>query len=568
MALTSSRSIYFNEYIIVQGYQFNHKFIAAYMRWVDGKVYIFDKESCFRSVMLRLDSDLNSEKNKKNKKNKKLIVSYNKEFKSFLPEVSDNISYNSFNDLIPVYSSWRPVEEFNLYQKLRLFKTEIVSQIERLTEHLPTSCLREIDKLGHRRTTATISRDLLNKWYKEHINRLGRFNKRRRPEYSWIREYAANLMKFNANNIINRSPFDEILYNCNKWDVNSMFPYQAFSRYTGKLMHGDVKYDSEFKHLYLTTEPDNVWTAEVQIKHNFVFTGIMDILDQALGDITGLRIKINNHIWNILVNDYHLTVDDIDVYDYWYCSGTQPFPPEIQYILKEMHTKKAEAKSRGDEIMKRYYKLPTHTLHGYANGKWFTEQDNEEAYNSIWDGSKFINARQCYTSLDSIILYTGAAETLCNALRKFRADEVYNYDTDMITVPAGKDEIFERLNKEVAKRYEEMGVNIEDVTHDGHTIGFWEKEAEYESLYVLAPKMYLYVEKGDPRLHSTTAGYPPDIIAQAIERKCGLQGTKALEWFYAQEDVILSKDDIGYCFNDNTGYMEPAQFSKKCYKVK
>lgn len=575
LKLTTNSGHYYNEFFIVKGTYYDTTYFAgAHIRLPDGSIRQFDDFSCIEKFFYNLDAYL--EEN--GKQGKYMIVTVNREFKKFLPADLTHIKLCVFNNLITDYTSYRPpMEKYNIYMDMKQFKI-CCDQILFYTQYLPTSCLRDTyddEDIKGNRTSAGIARELLDKWYgvkgvfiDKSIKNLAKNNFHKVPYYDFFKEVVRKNMEFNASSVLCRNTANSETYNINKWDINSSYLSILWTRETG----GRPKYVHEkktrqelnnFKSHYLNS--NKIFFAKVYIKTIVHFTKPeLDIFKTSEINYMGKPIIINHIQWELLMKYSDLNMDDIEIIKYWECTKI-PFLPEQKEIIIDLHKRKAVAKSEGNEIMKHTIKVVTYSGHGYGVGKWYDKVEGEDAYMKLWyKGIPYGYARRFYTCIDSLILYTGAAARLYDAIAHL--DKVTYYDADMVCIPAELDYQMEEINNKFLEDLKAAGINPEELTHSGHTIGLFEKEAEYECFYNLGPKMYFYVEKGKAHLGSTTAGYPKNLIAHAIEEKSQLIGYDALKWFIEQDEFeITVKDNIGYLYNAETGYTEPITFKKSNY---
>lgn len=562
---------YYDEYITILGRVYgdtDFKFVQ--MIDIDGTLNTYDTVDELCSIIFNYDKLICEQK-----KIKKLVVFTNKEFLKFLPTEVEHIEYRCYNKILTDYSTYVPdpsilTKEWNaevltsVHNQLAYWASNLkyIGQvvdgfIDKEDNKIETSC-------------AFLIRRIWDIVYEKEVKKLSCINTDRAPQdyKNFIYTYCQDIMKYNSNMIIqHEAPEDKIYYNVIKADINSSFWHKYFAIFTGGRPH---KVDLDNIKIPMDTWKrqnmcrDKIWFATIKFNKILECNHFIDIFEYAEVNIRN-PIRICQAQWEILEDYYNITTDDVDVIDFWSCNKMK-FRPEIQTIIKDIHNKKAIAKSNHNEQERKLYKLMGHTNHGSANQKHIIQQFNIAGYNNLWFERGYNNTDRALTPQDGLFLYSYAAISLLKLTSKLTRDNVFNFDTDMVVIPEEYEYIIDEYNKDIKKGYKRMGVNINDVTADGHTIGFLEVEDRLDAHYFLGPKMYFYVKKGSNKLSSTTAGYPKNRLGELIEQTSGLKGVEALEWFAEQEDVIFGCKELGWIYDGTDGKVKPCMFSKKMYK--
>lgn len=373
------------------------------------------------------------------------------------------------------------------------------------------------------------------------------------PNYNFVREVVPDIKEFNANKLVCHGK--EVRWeNVCKYDINSSFWAIPLTEYTGRYPrkvevdeYGLTKKGETIEDIVFG---DNVYFAKIQINNvlitkekRFDWLGLFNI------DLTDKSMWVSNVEVKDILDTYELTEDDFIIEEVYKLEKTQ-FTNSQRKFYQTLHKRKALAKQNGDNLLKMCLKVIGHSLHGYAIGNWFTEVDNEKTYLNIATinrRGKRHYANHLLTPIDSLFLYSHARSHLLKVLELF-GDNFY-YDTDSI-VTAKNDTALAEYNNWIDSKYKDMGLNPKDYTHNGHTIGYLELEEECDNFCHISPKFYLWVNNGN--LHSTSAGYAKNSIAQKIEEVSGLKGTDALKWFVSQKYIEL---DLGY-ISDGEKYIK------------
>lgn len=368
-------------------------------------------------------------------------------------------------------------------------------------------------------------------------------NLTRFPNYKFVRDVVPNIKEFNANKLVCHGK--EVRWeNVCKYDINSSFWAIPLTEYTGRhpkkveldeyglTKDGDTIEDIVFG--------NGVYFAKIKInnlllvkENRFDWLGLYEV------DITEKSMWVSNVEIRDILDTYELEERDFIIEEVYTLERT-PFTQSQRKFYQTLHKRKAIAKQNHEDLLKMCLKIIGHCLHGYAIGNWFTDIDNEKTYLTIATMSekKKRYANHLLTPIDAMFLYSHARSHLLKVLELF-GDNFY-YDTDSL-VTAKNDTALAEYNNWIDSKYKDMGLNPKDYTHNGHTIGYLELEEECDNFCHISPKFYLWVN--NDKLHSTTAGYAKNSIAQAIEEVSGLNGTDALKWFVEQKYIEL---DLGY----------------------
>ena len=470
---------------------------------------------------------------------------------------SKYIDFRIYNDIVPGYTTCIPdlsIESFD--RQLETAIKEIIYYVNHigLAEYIDKVLIKQTDGETKYQTVsfAYISRRFLerDKEFAPIVSKMAyrNINYSRYPSYDFVRKVVPDIKRFNANRLVRHG--DEVRWrNVCKYDIDSSFWAITTTEYTGRnprivevdewvlTKRGDKLSDN-------VRNPNYMYFAKIRIKallmpkeHKCDWLAVFKL------DLSKKSMYLSNVEVQDILNTYEVTIDDIIIEEVYLLEKT-PFTDEQRKFYQTLHRRKAKAKQDGDILLKTCLKIIGHSLHGYAIGNWFTDQDNLSAYLNIATipkkGSRHY-ANHLLTPIDSMYFYSYARSHLLKILDLF-GDNFY-YDTDSI-VTEKNDEALKAYNEWIDSKYHAMKLNPKDYTHDGHTMGYLELEEVCDNFCHLSPKFYLWTHDG--KLHSTTAGFLKDSIADKIEEVSGLKGTEALKWFCSQDYVNL---DMGYISN-------------------
>ena len=495
-------------------------------------------------IVIEMLSDLNNKAenafvDSKFKNPAKFVVFINASMAEFLPKY-DFLEYIIYDKILPDYSVlFENVDK----ETSKEFITKIADQIEYF---VPTVNLSNFPN-GENASFASLARRWMGATYSDIVNTETAYKTRRRhPNFTILKYRLANLKKYNTNNIVKRESTYEIVHDCIKLDINSSFWVIPMIYETG------IKY-LPAGNKYIDLDNEKGYIVKIKFKHkptviNPNFPDWLVCHDMYLDCYNNDYMTITKPTWECLKFTYGITQDDVIILNddnYNYIVRTAPFLDEQRELYRRLHERKAIAKQEKNELLKQIIKIIGHCLHGFALGNWFAA----EAFytNAVEDETKELLARQWYkdtwvtirdaqyrscdmmlTAYDATMMYEWAKYHELKLISLF--DTVYYYDTDCVVVPDTEEnrEKIKEYNEWIKQLYAQNELNYLDYTHDGHTIGFLELEAEYDAFYYTTGKEYFYVM--NDKLYSTTAGYAKNIVAKHIEDDSGLTGLDALEW--------------------------------------
>ena len=175
---------------------------------------------------------------------------------------------------------------------------------------------------------------------------------------------------------------------------------------------------------------------------------------------------------------------------------------------------------------------------------------NTDQYNGWWyrkDRPLRYPGDMIYSYADSLMMYENARHNIIKLilLCKQNGIPVIYTDTDCVVVPDTEKMslVCKEYNNYITKLYEEKGLDIKEFTHSGHTIGFLEYEIHYDKFVFEHGKFYLF--EIDGKLHSTTAGFPKDMLANKLEEYTGLKGMDAYLKFPKEKNLFLGYVNSG-----------------------
>lgn len=470
---------------------------------------------------------------------------------------SKYIDFRLYNDIVPGYTTCIPdlsIESFD--RQLETAIKEIIYYVNHigLVDYLDKVPIRQTNGETKYQTVsfAYIGRRFLekDKEFRPIVSKMAcrNVNHSRYPSYDFVREVVPDIKNYNANKLVCHG--NEVRWrNVCKYDIDSSFWAIATTEYTGRNPR-KVEVDE-----YGWTKKGDKLSDIVINKNKMYFAKIKVNIplipkEHKCDWLSVFKLNLSDksmYLSNVEVQDilatYKVTIDDFIIEEF-YLLEKEPFTAEQRKFYLTLHRRKAKAKQNGDILLKTCLKIIGHSNHGYSIGNWFTNQDNLRAYLNIATipkkGSRHY-ANHLLTPIDSMYFYSYARSHLLKILDLF-GDNFY-YDTDSI-VTEKNDEALKAYNEWIDSKYHAMGLDPKDYTHDGHTMGYLELEEVCDNFCHLSPKFYLWTNNG--KLHSTTAGYLKDSIADKIEEVSGLKGTDALKWFCNQDYVNL---DMGYISN-------------------
>lgn len=488
---------------------------------------------------------------------------------------TDYIDFRIYNEIVPGYTTCVKDLSISTFDKqLESALHEIIYYVDKvgLGNYIDKIVVKDDNGEDKEQNVsfAYTARRFLEKdgEFKNIVKDVARYNVRgsRFPSYKFVREVVPNIKEFNANKLVCHGKKVRWEKVC-KYDINSSFWAVPLTEYTGihpkKIEVDEYGLTKKGETLSdIVFEPNNIYFCKIRINNllitkekRFDWLGLFDI------DLTSKSMWVSNVEVNDILDTYELTEDDFIIEEV-YLLKKVPFTDGQRKFYQTLHKRKALAKQNGDNLLKMCLKVIGHSLHGYAIGNWFTEIDNEKTYLNIATLSRAATnktndekhnyedkhyANHLLTPIDSMFFYSHARSHLLKVLELF-GDNFY-YDTDSI-VTAKNDTALAEYNKWIDSKYEAMGLTPKEYTHNGHTIGYLELEEECDNFCHLSPKFYLWVNDGN--LHSTTAGYAKNSVAQKIEEVSGLKGTDALKWFTEQKYIEL---DLGY-ISDGEKYIK------------
>lgn len=483
------------------------------------------------------------------------------------------IEFRVYNAIVPGYTTCIPDLSINTFNKqLEMAIKEIIYYVNSigLINYIDKIVIKAKAEDGTKKiqnvSFAYASRRWLEKdtEFKDIVKHIANTNmlRNRYPDYNFVRECIPDIKQFNANKLVCHGKEIRFKKVC-KYDIDSSFWVNPCIEYTGQnprkvqvdeyglTKDGDTLLD-------IITEPDSMYIAKIRIndlliakddKVNWIELFNIDLINQSMY-VTNVEI-------HDILNTYNIKLEDIELEEVYMLERT-PFTTAQRDFYKQLHKRKAEAKQNGETLLKMCLKVIGHSLHGYALGNWFTEQDNLKAYLSISTinkRGKRSYANHLLTPIDSMYLYSYSRSHLLKILDLF-GDNFY-YDTDSI-VTEPNDKALKAYNEWIDSKYKAMGLDSKDYTHDGHTMGYLELEEVCDNFCHFSPKFYLWTNNG--KLHSTTAGYLKDSIADKIEEISGLKGTDALKWFIEQKYIKL---DLGYISNGKKYIKSNFEYKKR-----
>lgn len=564
-------SNYFNQYAILQYVRINDTYITSQIIYPMSNSRIrFENHNDLNTHLTALRNAIKEYEVglKKDKIMPKFVVYIDKESYASHPifkneRYSDYIDFRVYNNIVPGYTTCIPDLSINSFNKqLETAIKEIIYYVKNigLVDYTDKVVIRQSKNSLEYQTVsfAYTSRRFLEKdvEFKPIVSRMAykNINKFRYPSYDFVRKVVPDIKNFNANKLVCHG--DNVRWkNVCKYDIDSSFWAISTTEYTGKNPRkievdefGITKKGETL--LDIISNKNNMYFAKIRInsllipkEHKCNWLAVFDL------DLSNKSMYLSNVEVNDILDTYDVTIDDFIIEELYLLEKT-PFTDEQRKFYQTLHKRKAKAKQDGDNLLKTCLKVIGHSLHGYALGNWFTDEDNLRAYLNMATmrkkGSKHI-ANHLLTPIDSMYLYSYARSHLLKILDLF-GDNFY-YDTDSI-VTTKNDKALREYNEWIDSKYHAMGLDSKDYTHDGHTMGYLELEEVCDNFCHLSPKFYLWTNNG--KLHSTTAGYLKDSIANKIEEVSGLKGTEALKWFCNQDYVNL---DIGY-ISDGVKYIK------------
>lgn len=528
------RNSYFNEYYIVHCINCGSINFTTFTvkSSISDKTRYYTDEDDFLALINNLDRVANDTNLalKSNKKTQQLCVFVNKACVDFLPDC-DNIRYIIYDKILYEYTNRIDIND--TFKNIALDKISKISN--EINHYIDKIGLVKFPKSPHA-TFATLARRVEENRYPDLISYdVAKKNYMNRElRFELIQDYITPLKKYNANNLLSRDSSYEITHSCMKIDINSSFVLTPIVYNT----HLDGRFKSYKKRLDLDNHT-NPYLALIKVP-----THRLEVVDDRYPDwltMTSRRwgknkepyIPVTNMTWEDIKFTYGLTKDDVEVIKY--VEGRWSYYPSYQQeVYLREHKNKAYYKQHHMKLEKQVSKTATYSLHGFALNNQLTNESNENyyAYRTSPSCLKDHPADGFLTSYDATLMYENARHHLLMLISLF--DTIYYYDTDCVVVPNTKENKLkvEQYNNWIKELYKSVNKNWQDYTHDGHTIGFAEVEEEYDAFYYISGKQYFYV--CDNKLHSITAGFEADTVADKICIDSQLEGEEALEWFIKQ----------------------------------
>ena len=563
-------SKYFTQYAILQYVQADDKYITSQIIYPKSNGRLRFKNHNALQTHLELLRDAIREYEASLKKDTilpKFVIYIDKESYSANPifqneRYSKYIDFRVYNDIVPGYTTCIPdlsIESFD--RQLETAIKEIIYYVDHigLVDYIDKVLIKTNSETKYQTVSfAYIGRRFLekDKEFQPIVSKMAyrNVNHSRYPSYDFVREVVPDIKKYNANKLVCHG--DEVRWrNVCKYDIDSSFWAIATTEYTGRNPrkvevdeYGWTKKGDKLSDI--VCNKNNMYFAKIRVniplipkEHKCDWLAVFKL------NLTDKSMYLSNVEVQDILETYKVTIDDFMIEEF-YLLEKQPFTDEQSKFYQTLHRRKAKAKQNGDILLKTCLKIIGHSNHGYSIGNWFTDQDNLRAYLNIATipkkGSKHY-ANHLLTPIDSMYFYSYARSHLLKILDLF-GDKFY-YDTDSI-VTEKNDEALKAYNDWIDSKYHAMGLDPKDYTHDGHTMGYLELEEVCDNFCHLSPKFYLWTHDG--KLHSTTAGFLKDSIADKIEEVSGLKGTEALKWFCSQDYVNL---DMGY-ISDGEKYVK------------
>lgn len=528
------RNAYFNEYYIVHCINcesINFTTFTVKSSISDKTKYYTDKD-----VFLALLNNLNEVADDTNiafktkKKKQQLCVFVNKACVNFLPDY-DNIRYIVYDKILYEYTNRIDIND--TFKNIALTKINKISK--EINYYIDKIGLVKFPKSDHA-TFATLARRSEENRYPDLINYnvAKEYYMKRELNFELIQDYITPLKKYNANNLVSRDSSYEVIHDCMKIDINSSFVLTPMVYKT----HLNSAFKTYNKRLNLD-DNTNPYLALIKVP-----TYKLKVIDDRYPNWLTMTTKrwnkkkvpyipVTNITWEDIKFTYGLTKDDVEVVNYVEGRWNYYSCYQQQVYLKE-HENKAYYKQHHMKYEKQISKTATYSMHGNALNNQITNEGNEDyyRYRKSTPCLKDHPADGFLTTYDATLMYENARHHLLKLISLF--DTIYYYDTDCVVVPNTKENKLkvEEYNNWIKELYSSVKKNWQEYTHDNHTIGFAEVEEEYDAFYYISGKQYFYV--CDNKLHSITAGFEADTVADKICKDSQLEGEEALKWLINQ----------------------------------
>lgn len=471
-------------------------------------------------------------------------------------------SITTYDDILPNYSSWLPLDYNDDYciEKLYSLSEEISFYVNKIGLHY-------FKKANEDAGYGKIAALCLEKDYPDLVNANNVLDVIKRAPSSKYISILKNLKRYGANCIISNEGNGAMFHNVVKLDIDSSFSVVPILHKTMINLRFKKVDNYNVKDLCdLIVEGKKGFVVELKLNQqpslknynypDFLYKDSLDDVGMRLGikklpttiTLTHLGLKNLLEIYNLnpkLIEIKKLLVGDLVDY--------LPFQKEL---LTRLHKDKSYYKEIGNILEKNKTKKTMHCLHGRGIMNIY---NNIKVYQAKWEtkGKRFINPGDfIFNYIDSIMMYEYARDAILTIIRLclYNKQHTHYYDTDCVVIPNNPltDLIIKEYNHYMINQYKMKGYDIKDYTHYGHTIGLLEKEAVYDKFTYKQGKFYLYEIEG--KLHSTTSGFPTDLIANKLEEVTGLNGMEA---YLASTNISL---DLGWIYNPTTKSLGPLIF--------
>lgn len=473
-------------------------------------------------------------------------------------------SIGTYDDILPNYSSWMPLEYNDDYCIKKLY--DVANEIKFYVDKIG---LKKFRKSHINAGFGSISARCLEVDYPDEVNADNVLEIIKRAPRSQYISIIKKVKNYGANSIVSTKRHDGVYFNVTKLDIDSSFnivPMLYKTMENLKFKKAELFNINDLRNIL--NEEKQGFIVELELNQQPVLKHY-DLPDFLYKDKVDLNIRLG-----VKTLDNNVTLTHLGFKNLFEIYNLNPKLIKIKKLLIgdlvdytqfqkdlicNLHKDKSYYKEAGKTLEKNKTKKIIHCLHGRGQMNMY---DSIEVYKNKWErkGVRYWSpADFIFNYIDSVMMYEYARDAILTVIRLclYNKQRVYYYDTDCVVIPNNpiSDLIIKEYNHYIINKYKMKGYDIKDFTHYGHTIGLLEKEAVYDKFTYKYGKFYLY--EIDGKLYSTTAGYPTDLLANKLEEATGLNGMEAYLKFPSFKALTL-----GWSYNATQKSLMPLTWIK------